>query len=434
MIYPTRRAILLMVLGAPAALLVGVLAPGYWLAGAAWIALIAGLIVVDAFTGARPEGAQLTVAAPPTLGVGREGWIELTAAFAGTPPAAIEIAAESNARMTLTPDRMGHAPQSGAARMRIDPMRRGEGIVSGLWMRWQGPLGLAWKQIAETPDCRIAIVPDTLAVREDAMRLFSRDALIGQKVQLDHGDGSEFHALRELVGGMDLRTVDWKQSARHLKLLGKEYRTEKNHPVIFAIDTGRLMCEPVLGLPRIDRSINAALRLAYVSLRMGDRVGVFGFDERPRLFTGAVSGSAAFPLLQRLVAQLDYSAEETNFTLALTQLGGALERRSLVVVFTDFADTTSAELMIENLARLMRRHLVLFVVIRNEELETLARAAPRTPEDVSRAVTADTLLKEREVVVARLRRLGAEVVDAPVNQIGPALINSYLDLKRRDRL
>ena len=434
MIYPTRRAILIMALGAPAALLVGLIAPGYWLIGAAWIALIAGLVIVDALTGAQPDGASLSVDAPRILGIGSQGWAELTAAFTGPAPRSIEIAAESNARLSLTPARMAHRTADGAARMQVEPVRRGEGEISTLWMRWQGPLGLAWKQVVETPARKIAIAPDIQSVRNEAMRLFSRDAMIGQKVQLDHGDGSEFHALRELVGGMDLRTVDWKQSARHMKLLGKEYRTEKNHPVIFAIDTGRLMCEPVLGVARIDRAINAALRLAYVSLKMGDRVGFFGFDERPRLFTGAVSGSAAFPLLQRLVAQLDYSPLETNYTLALTQLGGALERRSLVVVFTDFADTTSAELMIENVARLMRRHLVLFVVIRNEELESLARAAPQTPEDVSRAVTADTLLRERDVVVARLRRLGAEIVDAPVDQLGPALLNSYLDLKRRDRL
>ena len=194
------------------------------------------------------------------------------------------------------------------------------------------------------------------------------------------------------------------------------------------------MCEPVLGIPRIDRAINASLVVAFVSLKLGDRVGFFGFDERPRLFTGAVSGAAAFPLLQRMVAGLEYSPEETNYTLALTQLGSALERRSLVVVFTDFADTTSAELMLENVARLMRRHLVLFVIIRNEELEGIVRAAPLTPEDVSRSVAADALLREHEIVVARLRRMGVLIVDAPVSRLGPALLNSYLDLKKRDLL
>ncbi len=271
-------------------------------------------------------------------------------------------------------------------------------------------------------------------MKDEAIRLFARDAMFGLKAQLESGDGSEFHALRELAPGMDRRAIDWKQSARHGKLLAKEFRTERNHPVIFAIDTGRLMCEPLLGAPRIDRAINAALLMAFVSLKLGDRVGFYGFDVKPGLFTGAISGAHAFPFLQRAAARLDYSSEETNYTLGLTQLNAALERRALIVVFTDFADTTSAELMLENAARLMKRHLVLFVIFRDEELEAIARREPVDPEAVSRAVTAEALLKERDVVIARLSRMGAHIVDAPAAQVGPALLSAYIDLKRRDLL
>jgi uncharacterized protein (DUF58 family) len=255
---------------------------------------------------------------------------------------------------------------------------------------------------------------------------------VGVKAQLDLGEGAEFHALKEFQTGMDLRAIDWKQSARHGKLVGREYRTERNHHVLLALDTGRLMSAPAAGLPRIDRAINAALLLAFVSLRLGDRVGVFAFDARPRLASGLASGPAAFPLLQKLCAGLDYSTEETNFTLGLTALAGRLDRRAVVVVFTDFADATSAELMVENVARLLRTHLVLFVVFRDEELEALVERAPETPDDVSRAVIAGRLLKQREAVAARLRRLGAQIVDAPADGLGSALINTYLDVKRRE--
>jgi uncharacterized protein (DUF58 family) len=314
----------------------------------------------------------------------------------------------------------------------LTPLRRGEGEIVSLWLRWRGPLGLVWKQIRETPARKIPITPNIQAVKDEAIRMFSREAMFGIKSQLETGDGSEFHALREMVAGMDPRTIDWKQTARHAKLLAKEFRTERNHPVVFALDTGRLMCDPLMGIPRIDRALNAALLLAYVSLKLGDRAALFGFDAKPRLFTGVLSGAGAFPLIQRVAARLDYSTEETNYTLGLTQLGSALERRSLVVVFTEFADSTSAELMLENVARLLRRHLVLFVVLRDEELEQIARREPLNADDVSRAVTAETLLREREVVATRLKRLGAHIVDAPADRLGPALISAYLDLKRRD--
>jgi len=152
------------------------------------------------------------------------------------------------------------------------------------------------------------------------------------------------------------------------------------------------------------------------------------------LSTGALSGGNAFAHIQRLAAALDYSTEETNYTLGLTALSGQLSRRTLVVVFTDFADTTSAELMLDNVARLLAQHLVIFVVMRDDELEDLVRQRPESADDVTRAVIAAALLRERDLVVARLKRLGVQVVEAPADRIGPALIDRYLDLKRRDLL
>ncbi|HWA62280.1 MAG TPA: DUF58 domain-containing protein [Caulobacteraceae bacterium] len=434
MIYPTRLAIALMAVGAPAALLIGLIAPGWWVVGGGWAALILGLVLVDALVGPSRASAVLSLETPGVIGIGGRGELTLRADFERAAPRMAEIAVETNARLTATPVRL-HARFHGSqalASARLTPVRRGEGEISTLWLRWRGPLGLVWKQVREAPARKVAVTPNIQAVKDEAIRLFSREAMFGLKTQLETGEGSEFHALRELVGGMDPRTIDWKQSARHTKLLAKEFRTERNHPVVFAIDTGRLMCDPIAGVPRVDRSINAALLLAYVSLKLGDRAAMYGFDAKPRLFSGVVAGAGAFPLLQRVAARLDYSDEETNFTLGLTQLGTALERRSLVVVFTDFADSTSAELMLENVARLLRRHLVLFVVLRDEELEGIARREPVTADDVSRAVTAAAMMREREVVVGRLRRLGAHIVDAPADRLGPALISAYLDLKRRD--
>ena len=132
------------------------------------------------------------------------------------------------------------------------------------------------------------------------------------------------------------------------------------------------------------------------------------------------------------MAGFDYGDEETNYTLGLTQLGVALKRRSLIVVFTDFSDVTSAELMVENLNRLLRRHVILFVTLRDETLGAIVRAEPINAEAVARAVTAHALMRSRDLVIARLVRLGVRIVEAPAARIGPALISAYLDLKRSD--
>src|SRR5207253_9428278 len=133
------------------------------------------------------------------------------------------------------------------------------------------------------------ITPDIQGVKDEALRMFSRDAPFGMKAQLETGEGADFHALKDFTTGMDLRSIDWTQSARHAKLIGREYRTERNHHVVLAIDSGRLMCAPLDGAPRVDRAINAALLLAFVSLKLGDRVRLFAFDARPRISSGSTA-------------------------------------------------------------------------------------------------------------------------------------------------
>lgn len=433
-LYPTRRAIALTAAGALPALGVAVAAPGLWTAAAGWVVLALGLMLADVLLAASPRRLAVSTQLPKLMGVGRPEPATLTAAFEGPgAPRRVELAIGLNDRLTAEPDRLSAPLSDGRAQAQVmlSPLRRGEGRIEGVWARWQGPLGLMWLQRQAPPEPPIAVTPDVASVKERALRLFARDAPLGAKPLLDRGEGSDFHALKEFQTGMDLRDIDWKQSARHARLVSREYRTERNHHVLIALDTGRLMSAPVAGLPRIDRAINAALLLAFVGLRLGDRVGLFAFDSRPRLASGLASGPAAFPLLQKLAAGIDYSTEETNFTLGLTALAGRLDRRAIVVVFTDFADATSAELMVENVARLMRTHLVLFVVFRDEELEALAAAQPGTPDDVARAVVAERLLRQREAVAARLRRLGAEIVDAPAGGLSTALLNTYVDVKRR---
>jgi uncharacterized protein (DUF58 family) len=163
-------------------------------------------------------------------------------------------------------------------------------------------------------------------------------------------------------------------------------------------------------------------------------VSLFGFDARPRIASGAVTGIRAFASLQRLASELDYSTAETNHTLALATLAGGLSRRALVVVFTEVTDETGAELMLRAAQHLLSRHLVVFVLIDDAELEALAAAPPDDIDAVSRAVTAAALLRQRRLVAARLRSLGIQVLETPHDRIGPALVASYLDFKRRNLL
>jgi uncharacterized protein (DUF58 family) len=436
LIYPTRSAVLAAAAGAPVALLVGVLLPARWYAGLAWPVAVLLLAIVDALSGAR--SGEATLAPLGSLSVGATAGVKISVRVRGSgPPGAAQVALAGNELLGFEDDgRLWVSLEAGqgAALMPLVALRRGMARLEAVWLRWRGPLGLVWKQQRIALDNSFPILPDIRPVRERGAQIFQRHAINGLIAQVDRGDGADFDALVEFRSGMDRRAIDWKQSARHLKLHAKEYRTERNNQIVFAVDAGRQMSEPVGGLPRVDRAVSAMLLTAWVALKLGDRVALSAFDSRPRIASGLISGVPAFAELQRLAAAIDYSTEETNYTFALTSLATRLTRRSMIVLFTEFTDLTSADFMVRAAARIVEKHLLLVVVLRDEEVEAIADRLPETPEDVTRAVTAAALLRDRRLALARLQHLGVHVIESEYDKVGEQLVAGYVDLKRRNLL
>jgi uncharacterized protein (DUF58 family) len=198
-----------------------------------------------------------------------------------------------------------------------------------------------------------------------------------------------------------------------------------------AFDTGHLMLEPVNGLARLDHAINAALALAWVSLHGGDLVGIYGFDAMVRVYHAPVRSIARFGNIQRSTAELAYHTEETNFTLGLAELNIRLKRRALVILFTEFIDTVTAELMIESLQHVANRHVVVLVTLRDADLQRTIDAEPRTFEAVAETVIAEDFQTDRAIVFERLERMGLHCLDTPSAGLSVALINRYLHIKQR---
>jgi uncharacterized protein (DUF58 family) len=437
LIYPSRRSILIAAAIAPLALVVGVAAPAYWHIGLAAVAFLFALMAVDALLSPAASHADVSLGAPQAISVGAPFDVEAQVRFGSSPPSRVELALGGNP-LVAAPEgyrrRVDMHNAAGSVAIKFEALRRGTAELGRLWLRWTGPLGLVWKQKVGALEQTVAIMPDIRPVREKSAQMLQRDAAHGLAAQLQIGEGAEYESLAEFRPGMDRRAIDWKQSARHTMLLAKEYRTERNNNIVMAVDAGRTMCEPVAGVPRVDRAVSAALLTAFVALKDGDRVGFFGFDSHPRVASNVVSGYRSFALLQQVAAQIEYSSRETNYTLALATLAERLHRRSLIIVFTDFADTVSSELMLHAVGTLLSRHLVLFILMRDEELEQVVATEPQSPADVTKAVTAASLLRQRRLVIARLRRLGVHVLEAAHDQAGPTLVNAYLDLKRRNLL
>ena len=436
-IVPTAAAAWLTALAAPVALLVAAIAPNAWVAvPIAAIGLIA-LVLFDALIAGRVANWQVTV--PSDAEVGEPTALEIHAQFASGSPSAITAALEFDPR--LHPDGRAdialfptEASDQFSGTGSVEPNRRGTAPIARAWLRWTGPLGLGARQVERDLSDEIRIWPDLSPVRSRELQTFLRDAQFGMIARRIRGEGTQFEALSEYEPGMDRRRIDWKASARHMSLYARENESERNNQIVFAFDCGQAMCEPVDGLPRIDRAVSAALTAAYVALKGGDRVSLFGFAQKPEVITPFVGDARAFHQLQSAAAGLDYHNAEPNFTLALATLTAKLKRRSLVILFSDFTDPTAAEMMVESIGRLVDRHLVLFVTIADSELDVFVEQEPGDLDTLARSVTADALARQRALVLERLRQLGVDVIEAPWENIGYRLIDRYFEIKRSEAI
>jgi len=430
-VLPSTRAVALMVAAAPLGLIVAVLAPALWALGPAFAGAVMVLVLVDGLLAGRVSQARII--APSRAEVGEPLAITILARAGGQSKitAALgldtRLAAEGIAQIALSPADNGQW----SATLTLAPLRRGPGMIDHLWLRWTGPFGLGARHLSHRHDIAVAVVPNLAPLRAPAMQAYLRESEMGLIARRQIGEGSLFETMVEFQPGMERRRIDWKVSARHAHLHAKQYETERNNQIVFALDCSQSMCEPVAGAPRIDRAVTAALSTAWVALKGGDKVALFGFAARIDLATPFVSETRAFHRLQEAAATLDYTTREANFTLAFATLGARLARRSLIVVFSDFADPTSAALMIEGVARLTRRHKVLFVTLTDIELEAMAAAAPTTTQALAMAVSAGTLLRQRALALLRLRNLGVEVIEAHHSAINTRLIDAYLAIKAK---
>lgn len=433
---PTRRGVLLFAAGLPLSLVILAWSPAGWAWAADFAALALAALGLDALLCPSRRSLTLSLSAPGRLYIGSDGVLSVSIAEKRIGRTFFELLAEQRGPANPPePVAAQRAADGGChADLALKPVRRGRITIDAIWLRWSGPLGLIGRTWRHPVGREIDVLPDVRGIRSAALEFFASDAIDGIKMQNFRGEGSEFWALRDHAAGLDNRHIDWKRSAKHRRLVSREFRAERNHQIMLAFDTGHLMSEPIEGLARLDHAINAGLLLAWISLRAGDLVGSFAFDATVRQFLPPSRGLPSFPRLQSGSAGLAYHAEETNFTLALADLNARLQRRALVILFTEFIDTTTAELLLDSLQHMANRHAIVFVTLQDPEMDAIIDAPPGQFRAVGEAVVAHDLQRERQIVFQKLERLGVHCLDVPVNGLAVGLVNTYLRIKERGLL
>lgn len=436
MIRPSRRLLSVMATTVLVSAVLVLVVPSLWMLWLGMNALLCVGVVLDAARMPLKSEIALAVQAPRVLGVGHEEQMPVRVSNANRRPSIdVRIRAEASGA-ALGPSEERYTLQSGQSRDLTVPLRgmyRGTGHLLAIRMETDSPWGLTSRVIVyDDVLAPLRVGPDVAAVRIAALRWANtKQYLEGMKLQRHIGDGREFDAHKEYQPGMDHRSIDWRVSARMRALHVREFREEKNHNVVVALDCGRVMSAPNGELTGTDHALNGALHLAYSALQGGDRLSFFAFDNQVRTWMSPVGGLKNF---QRVLDQshaIPYSRFSTNFTAPLTELALSLKRRSIIILLTDFDDETSADELLDSVRALTAKHLVLVITLRNEDILALRDGEISSFDDVTRAVSAQTHIDARERIHRELRVRGVRSFDLSPTQLAPALLTQYHDVKRR---
>ncbi|MDT5240889.1 MAG: hypothetical protein QOD97_3087 [Mycobacterium sp.] len=324
----------------------------------------------------------------------------------------------------------------------LRPMRRGDQQSALVTARSVGPLGLAGRQSSHRVPWQVRILPPFLSRKHLPSRLARLRELDGMIPVLIRGQGTEFDSRREYVIGDDVRSIDWRATARRSDVVVRTWRPERDRRVVIVLDTGRTSAGRVgvdptagdpSGWPRLDWSMDAALLLAALASRAGDHVDFVAHDRVPRAGVYNASRTELLAQLVTAMAPLQPALIESDAAAMVATVRRRIRRRALVVLLTDLNASALDEGLMAVLPQLSTRHHVLIAAVADPRVDRLA-AGRSDAAQVYDAAAAERARNDRVSIATRLRRHGVDVVDAEPEELAPALADRYLAMKASGKL
>ncbi|MEU4155459.1 DUF58 domain-containing protein [Actinoplanes sp. NPDC026670] len=436
----TRRFAVLLALGLPFT----ALTPQPWYALAAILGGALLLALLDAGMAGSLAGLRLRRDGDRTVWLGGSARVILTVANTGHRTVRLHL------RDSWVPS-AGAGPLFHTAVLRegsehsvtttLTPTRHGDRPAVRVTLRSAGPLGLAYRQRRRTwnehhtPAWSLRVLPRFPSRRVLPEKLARLRVVDGSVVTRGRGHGTEFDALREYVIGDDVRSIDWRASARAHDVVVRTWRPERDRRVFCILDTGRTSAALIGDAPRLDASIDAALLLSVLATRADDRVDLLALDAKVRTRVEGGGHRSKLPRLIDAMASLHPQLAETDFTLLGQEMLRRDRKRALLVIFTALDTAPMIAGLLPLLPKLTARHKVIVAAVRDPLVSRLAELPDLPgPGDVHRAAAAQRVLADRDRVRDVLAHSGATVVDADADTFAGQVADVYLLLKASGRL
>ncbi len=401
-----------------------------------WTLLLAGVASLDLALAASPRRVGIVRTLPDSVRLGEEcrSALVLRNDTSRTLRARVREAWQPSAGAS-DPEQAVTVPAGEARRMTVSlhPSRRGILRVETVTVRSGGPLGVVARQVAVPAPGVLRVLPPFASKRHLPSKLRRLRELDGKSAVQIRGAGTEFDSLRDYVRGDDVRSIDWRATARRRDTVVRTWRPERDRHVVVVLDTSRTSAARVLDEPRLDTGIEAALLLSVLVERGGDKVHFLAFDRRLRARVDSTATGNLLGSLVTAVAPLEPELIEADWSRVPAQVRAASAHRSLVVLLTSLDSGAVEEGLLPALPGLTERHVVVVASVRDPRLEEMS-ADRSTAAATFRAAAAERALLDRAAVSNQIRLLGAEVVDAVPSELPPMLADAYIRLKATGRL
>lgn len=436
---PGRRLISAALALSAAGLLAFLWGPVLWLA-AAGLLLLAGLAWRD-MREAAARLEQVTIRRSLPRIVGRDLLFDVRLTVLNGGPTAITgevrdlLPAECVPRWSRVPIRI-ESGEERELRLECRIPRRGRHAFGPVWVRIAGPG--EWVEVQREVDCpgEVKVLPETFASRDQLEKDLGAQVLLLDKVARARqvGAGTEFVSLDLYRRGDDPRRIDWRATARQGVPIVRRHQVERHRDVLILIDSGRLMGSMTDRGSKLDCAVDAALNLARVVLQGGDRCGIGIFDSDLRGYLAPVAGPQALGSLVECVYDLQTEWRETDFARMFAEIQRRQSKRTFVVILSDLGDAETSREQCQAIARLSRRHLVLFAALRTPLLRRVIEGTPESMLEGARQVVAHGLLRDRGRALHTLQHGGIHVLDVEPRQLTLPLVNQFVTMRQRNEL
>jgi uncharacterized protein (DUF58 family) len=317
----------------------------------------------------------------------------------------------------------------------LRPVKRGEYSFGALHVYVHTSLGLLMRRYTFDEQRMVPVYPSFLQMRKyQLLAISNRLSEIGVKKIRRVGHSMEFEQIRDYVKGDDIRTLNWKATARRGQLMVNGYSDEKSQQVYCLIDKGRAMRMPFAGMSLLDHAINASLVLCNTALIRQDKAGVISFAEEVSGMVPATRNPTQMTQVLEHLYRQKTRYLESDYEKLYSAIRHKVNQRSLLILFTNFESLYALQRQLPYLRRLARQHLLLVVFFENTGLDELIRKPAGNVEDIYNRTIAQKFAFEKKLIVRELQKLGIlTVLTAPEN-LTIDTVNKYLEIKARQMI